>query len=568
MKRSDLVAAAALIFPVLPSLANQAGSSAQSSLWVRVDDLRVRAGPGPEQRVIGKLSRGTEVILKMAPREGFCYIEGDGQYGYVACQHLSTDRVARPKAGADGVDAAQRWVSGNAVTLREAPRQDAPILDRLGLNAIVKLSREAPGSGYCEVQPANGPSGYVACRYLAPTPVVLAHVRGYRRSGEAPPSGDDIERAFWLEPSWDALQQYAEHLNILPRGPWPRNEVLERMKAHLALGINGRKPEPYAAWSSLKRQAAQDLNLSGEARRLRATGKNVPEEISQREWRTESAATNLQTAIGLWGPLHDAITADGGAARVVRLIRELDFPIVRPSLFRNEAELAPPNATAEQASGRFGIVFRQLVTPRPTPKAGDEDGSTPGLYDIWRHTQVLVRPLQRVQLFRDGRLRVEKSFIRKTRTLWHDIDEPHCSDWIAGFEFGDADPGVWRYLRVDVNEEYRADHQRKSRKRNPAGSLFAFYTDIELPTGPAILNEVPIKLKRDDTGFVRGSYLNYDLDRDGIPDISVWEGEGNGPGHLVGPTKTDDRWYRLVLGNINGAWKVLGHDTFSYGCGC
>jgi hypothetical protein len=103
---------------------------------------------------------------------------------------------------------------------------------------------------------------------------------------------------------------------------------------------------------------------------------------------------------------------------------------------------------------------------------------------------------------------------------------------------------------------------------NPAGSLFAFYTNIALPRGSAIRTEAPMQLDRNDTGFLRGIHLYYDLDSDGIPDLAVWEGHGKGPGHLDGSTTTDDRWYRLALANIAGRWKILGSDVFSYGCGC
>jgi hypothetical protein len=63
-------------------------------------------------------------------------------------------------------------------------------------------------------------------------------------------------------------------------------------------------------------------------------------------------------------------------------------------------------------------------------------------------------------------------------------------------------------------------------------------------------------------------HLYYDLDRDGVPDIGIWEGQGKGPDHLDEPGLTDDRWYRLAVVNISGAWKLLGIDTFQYGCGC
>ena len=549
---SALIASVPLILTMLTPLVVHAAPPVQPLRWVLADDLRVRAGPSTADRVVGTLSRGAELILKAATVDDFCLIEGEGQYGYVACRYLCAERIVRPKAGEHGVDAAQRWVSGNGVTLREEPRPNATVVGRLSLNAIVKLLREDAGSGYCEVQPGDGPSGYTACRYLALTPVVLANIRGYRRADEAPSADYDPERAFWLEPSWGALEQYAEYLKqrhpeIPAQGPWPRNDALERMKEHLALGLKARKPAPYADWSELKYKASQDMN----------------KEQMQRP------ASELQSAIGIWGPLHDAISANGGAARVIRLMRTLEFPGVQPSLFRNEAELAPPTTTTEEASGRFNIVYRQLVTPRPKPKSNAEEGSGPGLYDMLARTQVLVRPVQRVQLFRDGRLHTEPSLVRMKEILWRDVDEPMCSGWLPGFGFGDADASIWRYFDADATAagSHNTTH-RDSLRRNPAGSLFAFYTNIDLPRGPAILTETPMKLERNDTGFLRGVHLHYDLDGDGIPDLAVWEGQGKGPGHLDGSTTTDDRWYRLVLVNIAGKWKVLGSDVFGYGCGC
>lgn len=551
MHLSALIAGTTLTLMLTP-LVVHAAPPLQPPRWVLADDVRVRLGPSEEGQVIGTLSRGAELILKAATVGDFCLIEGEGQYGYVACIYLSAERIVRPKSGENGVDAAQRWVSGNGVTLREGPRLNAAVVGRLSLNALVKLLREEAGSGYCEVQPANRPSGYIACRYLALTPVVLARIRGYRRADEVSSPDYDPERAFWLEPSWEALEQYAEHLKrshpeIPTQGPWPRNDELERMKAHLALGLHGRKPAPYADWLALKRKASQDMS----------------------DEQMQMPASELQSAIGIWGPLHDAISSDGGAARVIRLMRALEFSSVQPSLFRSEAELAPPTATAEEVSGRFNIVYRQLVTQRPRPKPNSEAESGAGLYDMLARTQVLVRPVQRVQLFRDGRLRAESSLVHMKETLWRDVDEPMCSDWSPGFSFGDADASIWHYF---VDESAAAGQlnttHRNSLSGNPAGSLFAFYTNIALPRGSAIRTEAPMQLDRNDTGFLRGIHLYYDLDGDGIPDLAVWEGLGKGPGHLDGSTTTDDRWYRLALANIAGRWKILGSDVFSYGCGC
>lgn len=516
----------------LMAAASQAATPAQPSRWVQADDVRVRAGPGPEHKAVGALQRGAELILKdVNEHGGYCLIEGEGQYGYVACRYLSSAQVARARAGEGGVDPATRWVSGSAVNMREAPLADAPVLARLVLNSTVRLLHEEVGGGYCEVQPASGPRGFTACRYLAASPLVLARVSQSVLTGDKPNPDYDPERAFWIQPGWSALERYADFLKqrnpgIGPQGPWPRDEALERMKAHLAKGLNGPTPPAFADWLELKRKAGQEGAMGGELELLQAPGNSLG------------------------------------------LVRALEFPAVQPSLFHSEADIAPPQAGAEALSGRFGIVYRQLVSPRLRSLEGSDESIGAGLYDMLARTTLLVRPVQRVQLFRDGRLRSEPSLARQTETLWRDVDEPMCSGWSPGFSFGDADATIWRYFGgASVGEAGRASRQ-ESLKRNPAGSLFAFYTAAPLPRNQAIRTETPMKMDRDATGFVRGTQMHFDLDADGIPDLAVWEGEGKGQGHLDGPTSTDDRWYRLVLANIAGRWKVLGSDTFGYGCGC
>ncbi len=529
--------------------------SSQPPRWILADQVRVRAGPSTEDRINGALSRGAELILKGSTVGEFCLIEGEGQYGYVACKYLSAEPIARPRAGQNGIDTAQRWVGGNGVTVRDKPQQGADAVGRLSLNAVVKLLAEDVGNGYCEVQLAVGSRGYTACRYLTVTPSVLPRIQGYRLADEAPSPDYNPERAFWLEPSWTAMEQFAEYLKSLDpkvsaRGPWPRNEVLEKMKVHLALGLKARKPAAYPDWLELKRKASIDVS------------KLTKEQMS-------GPGSELQSAIGIWGPLHDAISARGGALRVINLVRALEFPSIQPSLFRSEAELAPPSTSTEEAAGRFGIVFRQLVTPRPKPKSTGELEGSAGLYDMLSRTQVLVRPVQRIQLFRDGRLRTEPSLLRRTETLWREVDEPMCADWLPGFRFGEGDVNIWRYLDGDASPSGSGNAARlESLKINPAGSLFALYTNIDLQRATATRIEIPVKLSRDDTGFVKGVHMHFDLDGDGIADLAIWEGQGYGPGHLGGPTSTDDRWYRLALVNVAGRWKVLDSDVFGYGCGC
>ena len=515
MKLSDSIVRVALLL----AIANPPSTFAepvQSLRWVLADQVRVRSGPGTDHPVAGALSRGAELLLK-APAEGeFCSIEGEGQVGYVACKFLSAERISRPKAGENGVDATQRWVSSNSVTLREKPDINSKALGRLPLNATVKMVKDDAKNGYCEVQLADGSIGYTACRFLSITAVVSNNFQTNKGADKGLP--EDVTM------------------------------------------LGDFKPAPYADWVELKRKAlAQQPDYIAEWERVHKLAKTVSVEVQQRLLAFQNLEQNLRVAIGLGGPLLDK------SARASSLISALEFPSVQPSLFQNEAEIAPPSSTTYEASGRFGIQMRQTATSRILRQPSPESANSAGPYESEQITTKLVRPVQRVQLFRDGRLRTASSQVFIKRNAWYYADVM-CEDYTGdGFAFGDSDRSIWSYLAYAGAE---AEKNARKLNRNEPGSLFAFYTTYRLQIASAARTEIPIKLDSDKTGFVRGVHLQYDLNSDGIPDIAVWEGQGKGPGHLEGITKTDDRWYRLILVNIAGKWKVLGTDVFSYGCGC
>jgi hypothetical protein len=264
--------------------------------------------------------------------------------------------------------------------------------------------------------------------------------------------------------------------------------------------------------------------------------------------------------LGLWG---DAFESDDGPARVRGAILAVQAPALRPSLFRDEAALAPPE-TAEALSGRFGIVHRNLVSARPAWNPDDPEFDYAGFYDMHTRTQALVRSVTRVRLFADGRAVADASVARSREVLWGDSDV-ECPGWEAGFAHGDSDPAIWNYLYADDVAGAAAERDRIGRA---PGSVYEFYVPTSLPPGRAGFRRVDTALDRDATGFVHATSYVWDFDRDGVADLLVWEGTGSGPGHMDGGTTTDDTWYRLVLANIGGHWKVLGTDQFGYGCGC
>jgi hypothetical protein len=524
---------------LLASIAHAQGADSQR--WVRIDGVPVHSLPTSDGKAVGSLPRGAEVTWSNNLQEkGFCRVYGEGQDGYVPCEALSSQPVARVRAGVDGIDPLQRWVTGNGVTVRDAPRPDGAVRDRLSLNAVVRLKAPASDSAYCEIALAAGDRGFTACRYLADTPVVLTKIFSVLDDGSA--SKDyDPERAFQLKPSWITLAQYARYLakRRSAEAKWPYDALLERMKAHLAQGTYGGHPLPMVDWASLKSKAdsyAATMPLNG----------------------VQSSPDSTQLLHELVSDLRLGKLEElgGRADSIVRLIKLLDFGSVAPSLFQSEAQVAPPHSTAEGASGRFGIIFRQVVAPRLTKNDSGDYGT--GLYDMQSVSRALVKPISQVHLFKDGKVTRQPSYLRAKEYFWTDVDKPMCNGWYGGFQYGDADKAIWRF---------DSSLDRKSNP-NPDGSIMLFYTNLDLPELPAKLTVRTEKLNRNTTAFVSGIYRFFDLDGDGVPDVVVWEAKGHGPGYLSLPTTTDDSWYRLALVNINGAWKVLAVDGFGYGCGC
>ncbi|MBD8525352.1 hypothetical protein [Pseudomarimonas arenosa] len=362
---------------------------------------------------------------------------------------------------------------------------------------------------------------------------------------------------FWQTPSWQNLIDYVQTLTSGaapgPKG-WPEDQTLQRMKRTLGDGVIGPSPALLVDWDALA-EATRSQDESHESLRSdQPTDAAVSQDSRQR-------ADQVQQALGIYGPLHEAYT-DDGAFRLVGTLSSIRPPTVSTSWFKTESEVAPPSS-AEMLSGRFDIPVVMQFEPRPgfTDEAGF--GYSPGLYDMLSKRQFLKDPIQHVRLFDDGRLHIESSRADSKEVLWFEADSPMCEGWLPGFSHGDADQGIWAYFGDP--ETAQREHARSRKAR---GSLYEFYLAKPLPENRASTRSSDHVLDRSATGFARATQHEFDLDHDGVPDLLIWEGVGQGPGHLGEVLSTDDPWYRLVLVNIAGRWKILGHDQFAYGCGC
>jgi hypothetical protein len=363
--------------------------------------------------------------------------------------------------------------------------------------------------------------------------------------GGKPNPDHDPKRVFWLAPSWPALEAYALRLNEtrLPNAVsgdgWQQrrtefirdnDEELDRMKAHLAKGVLGPAPPPWVAWHDIQRWAD--------------------------EMRAPQPESQIPEVLGLFAPLFNLLQprhqeyVEAAAAAM----RSIALPTASPSWFKHEHDIARLEDTTAGLSGRFGIVH----TYRTQPRAPVEGGIVAeGLWDIGAHTVTLTRAVTRTTLWHDGRMQGVATHASRKEIAWGTEDGPMCWGWAAGFAHGDADP---KLLATAQDSTWRRDRNEDR--------LVAFITRQPLPAGRARTATQQLALDRNATAFVQATQTHFDFDNDGHVDLVAWEAVGRGPGHLDGPTNSDDPWYRLFFVNIAGRWFVLGHDVFSYGCGC
>lgn len=513
-----------LLLAVVSALAASSALAADTARWVQASSLMLRMAPSPTAAVVGRLEQGRRVTLQALPADGaqWCHVEVGGDGGYVACRYLSDQPVAPPRAGEGGVPAEQRWVGGSNLLLRAEPRVDAAVLGRLSLNTVLRQLGEDGGSGYCAVQRVGGDAqkGFTACRYLLRSPLAWAQLSEPRQGSVDNPDFDPA-RAFWIAPSWELMAHYARRVeqqreaqgDAAPKGP---DELLERMKAKLSGEIVG-SAEPATIW---------------------------PEWDALRSPKGGDPSASLH----FWS---EPFVGEGGAARAAAFVQSLPaLPAAAPSWWRGEAELAGPDESIAALSTRFGAQ-RVWLHESLQPGSPNRGSVLPG-----GRIERLTQPLQRISLMSDQSLRESRQRPERISVDWDPTSEHECADWTPGFEHGTADAAT--YQRNDFERQVTPGPQ----------TLFRFWSTKPLPAGPARWTQQTFKLDRERTGFVAGELRTVDLDGDGIADLAWLQATGRGPGHLGEQPQHDDPWYRLLLANVAGHWRLLATDQFSYGCGC
>jgi hypothetical protein len=442
-----------------------------------------------------------------------------------------------------GDSSKRRWVIGAGVNLREQANLNAPVLARMALNTAVNLIATVPNSKYCEIELVTtgqiAQRGFTACEFLGASVVRPREIaNAYLQDGRTPNPNYNPERAFWLKPSYEALAEYGRHLERKRNAPSneaegvfladrPKVPEFERMKEHLAKGVLVAAPAPYWRWDELKALA------------LRVGAQTLLEKM------TDSRLIFHYLK--------------------VPLINAIELPIISNSYFQNQNEIAGANTHIEtkEVAARFQIIQTIQTRNYDTLNKVTQSGFV-GIWGIKEIARSLTQPVIKTTLSRQGaEINSEPTYLRQVHREYGDTDGVMCEGYEGdGFDFGDADP------KISMNYAKNGGHPDYAQPKKAGNRLMYFFTRKPLPQQTVSVSVVKQKLNRAKTGFVSATEFHFDINSDGIPDILVWEGTGIGPGHLDGPTKTDDAWYRIFFVNIAGQWHLLGTDSFSYGCGC
>ncbi len=473
----------------------------------------------------------------------------------------------------------KRWVIGSGVNLREQANLSAPVLMRMALNTPVNLIAEVPKSKYCEIEVLASDKealrGFTACEFLGANVIKPREIASlYLADGKTPNPNYNPERSFWLKPSYEALAEYGRYLEN--KRNYPKDEAegvflserpkiaeFERMKAHLAKGILVARPEPFLRWDDLKISVR---NLQKE--RLKKIKRIGP--IEKAEYSAyfgtslEKRTNNLMEIIGI--NTLDGLQGRAGLdipPKLFSFIESLELPVITSSYFQDQNDIAAPTTHTEKVAARFQIIQAiQTKSYESRPKENKREWF--GLWDISLVNRSLTQQVVKNTLSKNGsNIQSEATYIRQSVLEYGNDDGVMCEGYEGdGFDFGDADP------KISINYGLNSGHPDYSQPQKTGNKLMYFFTKRPLPQQTVSLNITKQKLNRAATGFVSSTAFHFDLNSDGIPDLVVWEGVGISPGHLDGPTKTDDAWFRAFFVNIAGHWHLLGKDTFSYGCGC
>lgn len=447
----------------------------------------------------------------------------------------------------------QKYVSGSWVNVRAAPAAESEVIDHVIVNTPVRVTNDAAGKGYCGVRYAEAEqekTGYLACRLIGEQPLQIAEV-GAEYRDQQPNPDYSAPRAFWLDPGVERLRAAGLHFEKTMLKPEER--AAERPQSEES-GATSEPPRlrrfPIPEYEAMK--ARLEKGVMGKRQSVANYLEKVFVPWSEVLAAGRAAAGRRQQGID---SVADDVFGGNWSPSAVRLdvVEAIELPAVTASFFSSGEGLLHPSANTEMVSALLGIPYRAKVKsgPKWIPAGHYSDGYLFGAWDVGAVETRLISPVKSISLYRDGRTVAKASEVPGGVFSDPDADGGGCH---IGYSFGDAGTALRRAVAGGGPVPALRDEK-----------VMSFYSLQDLPGKKAkvVKTRQPMSVAH----FIRAETLSYDLDHDGVADIFLWEGTGRSNQEIHDPG-TPQAYYRLVLFNIAGEWRLFIVDEFNYGCGC
>lgn len=436
-------------------------------------------------------------------------------------------------------DANKRWVHGSWVNIRESAQPDGKILAQLVTNTPVTLLGQNEKS--CEIRWDENQHGFLPCRLLGNAPLRLADTAfeslppDYTRKNPL----YSPARSFWIAPSMAGLFDAGKHF---------QSSLLSAKQYALESGLLengdccvGEKPAKLVRYPIPEFEAMKALLNKG----IVACPDNAPPLLSCRETRKLRDAHPLLNR-------YDYLEYPGWREKYPHASPYVDdcmhhdfpklaLPAIRPSLFKDDKQIAPGSAGIERLSAHFGIVENGRTSGAPKwefERHGNHHYT--GAWDIGKYELKLEKPVIEHVISRNGLIGAYR--------------------WQPSLNikpFGPSDGCQEGFKNTRSGKELLAG--------TPAvkDALFWFQSTAALPfTKAAITSRTltpPSSKQADgDVRLYKVVVYEIDLDNDKIPDFVLWDTwttpQITGPDPLLAS--------RRLFVNINGEWYPFDNDGY------
>ncbi|OYT88825.1 MAG: hypothetical protein CFE43_20505 [Burkholderiales bacterium PBB3] len=434
--------------------------------------------------------------------------------------------IAASFAGYAHAESEERWVIGSFVNVRSAPNAKASVVDHVTANTQVKYV--GLSERFCDIQYAVNKRGFVSCELIGSRALSLEEVEDQSRPTYSP------ARAFWIQPSVERLFKAGSYFDQTML-----SKVQRDIESSYVSGGIFSAPAPEIKRFRLPEFEAMKARMAQAAIAGRALAP-VSLAIHQDPPKVLGSVES-QEKVG--------VDPREGMAKYAQSnsLLGVELPSVKASYFKKLEDLGAPSAGTEQLSAQFGIQRTMRVLGSPTWGGTSNTGPTlEGAWDIGEIEVRLVDPLFELAIDSKGQTSVGKTFAITRRI--HGGDE--CRGSFLAWEPEQMLP---RYKKLT----------------NP---IVFIRLAAEPKLGVAIVRTAQKKLtnvqreSNDPYPLVTSSTTSIDLDKDGVPDVVVWEAANyfgmNGPAFDLDMYRTKE-----IYVNINGQWFILDTDS-EHACGC